>query len=88
MLTDFIFLFFCKIYCFYRVGVKQSFRIIVGSLTFVLFFYRYLSSFLPRVEKVVMHLHVSEQIPSGVSPKPCCLLTPTGNIRLGRHFES
>ena len=29
--------FFCKIYCFYRVGVKMSFSVIVSSLSFVIF---------------------------------------------------
>ena len=33
----FFFFFFCKIYCFYKVGVKQSFHIIVNSLSFVIF---------------------------------------------------
>ena len=51
--------FFCKIYCFYRVGVKQSFHIIVSSLSFVIFT-MWLKSF-------VMHLHVLEQILSRVS---------------------
>ena len=56
MLKD---IFFCKIYCFYRVGVKQSFHIIVSSLSFVIFT-MWLKSF-------VRNLHVSEQLLSGMS---------------------